>query len=326
MKNNNLETVFEDGFFKPYFVQFVEYRRGMGEKVNRGALWRLEKLNCQLNASGCSCISQEMAEALLAPRSGLSETLRFLMVSDLRRFSEFLREQGIDAAAVPRGFMKTPRSGFRPYIFSDSEELAVINAADHYPDTKGSGNRQLVCPVIARLLFGTGMRIGEALSLTVGDVDGEAGVIKVIHGKNGVSRFIPVSESLRNVLAGYMGAVGPRDAGTPFFMSAVTGQAYSYGGMFHIFQKIFTDAGVRRENGKLPNIHSIRHTFCTKSLSAMLASGMDIYTAVPILAAYVGHVSYADTERYIHFTEQDYEGFLKAESSLGALIPEVADE
>lgn len=326
MGNDILETVFEDGFFKPYFVQFVGYRRGLGEKVSRGTLWRLEKLNRQLNASGCSCISREMAEALLAPRGGLSETLRFQMVSDLRRFSEFLREQGVDAAAVPKGFMKTPRSGFRPYIFSSGEELAVINAADHYPDGKGSGSRQLVCPVITRLLFGTGMRIGEALSLTMGDVDGEAGVVKVIHGKNGVSRFIPVSESLRDVLAGYIETVGPRDAGAPFFMSAATGQAYSYGGMLRIFQRVFADAGVRRENGKLPNIHSIRHTFCTKSLSAMLASGMDVYTAVPILAAYVGHVSYADTERYIHFTEQDYEDFLEAESSLGALIPEVEDE
>ena len=58
----------------------------------------------------------------------------------------------------------------------------------------------------------------------------------------------------------------------------------------------------------------------------MLNEGMDLYTAVPILAAYVGHVNYADTEKYIHFTEQDYENFISKESFLGMIIPEVLDE
>ena len=58
----------------------------------------------------------------------------------------------------------------------------------------------------------------------------------------------------------------------------------------------------------------------------MLDGGMDIYTAVPILAAYVGHVNYADTEKYIHFTEQDYADFISKEAFLGTLIPEVPDE
>ena len=58
----------------------------------------------------------------------------------------------------------------------------------------------------------------------------------------------------------------------------------------------------------------------------LLESGMDVYTAVPILAAYVGHVNYMDTEKYIHFTEQGHEDFVQKESSLGSLFPEVGNE
>ena len=58
----------------------------------------------------------------------------------------------------------------------------------------------------------------------------------------------------------------------------------------------------------------------------MLNRGLDIYSAIPIQAAYVGHVNYIDTEKYIHFTEQGHEDFVWKESFLGALIPEVADE
>lgn len=58
----------------------------------------------------------------------------------------------------------------------------------------------------------------------------------------------------------------------------------------------------------------------------MLASGMNVYTAIPILAAYVGHVNYMDTEKYIHFTDQGHKNFLQKESFLGSIIPEVANE
>ena len=92
------------------------------------------------------------------------------------------------------------------------------------------------------------------------------------------------------------------------------------------FPKMFRAAGIYMADGKTPNIHSIRHTFCTRSLEKMLESGMDVYTAVPILAAYVGHVNYMDTEKYIHFTEQGHEDFVQKESSLGSLFPEVGNE
>jgi hypothetical protein len=56
----------------------------------------------------------------------------------------------------------------------------------------------------------------------------------------------------------------------------------------------------------------------------MLALGMDIYTAIPILAAYVGHVNLSGTERYIHFTSEGHARFVESELSLEWIIPEVA--
>ena len=55
----------------------------------------------------------------------------------------------------------------------------------------------------------------------------------------------------------------------------------------------------------------------------MLDSGIDLYVAVPVLAAYVGHVNLTDTERYIHLTEHGYEEFVRREGALKTLIPEV---
>lgn len=326
MINDKEFLQFEEGFYKPYFEKYIEFKRGKGEKVSRSTVIRLRKLNSALNKYGSEKITQDMVEELLAPRQGLSESERQYLVSSLRQFCAFLNMLGIEAAFVPQKFMRTVRSEFRPYIFSDNEISRLVDAADHLPPCRRSKYHQAVYPVLVRLLIGTGMRIGEILALNRSDIDVDHGIIKVINGKNGVSRYIPVSDSLRKSLLHYSRQIDMSAGSKPFFPSSYTGKHLTYDAMKYMFPKMFRMAGIRRSNGKTPNIHSLRHTFCTKSLSRMLESGMNLYTAVPILAAYVGHVNYADTEKYIHFTEQDYEDFIKQEAILGTLIPEVPDE
>ncbi|MBQ9198755.1 MAG: tyrosine-type recombinase/integrase [Lachnospiraceae bacterium] len=317
---------FEDGFFKPYFEKFIEFKRGKGEKVAQSTMIRLRKLNNSLNCYLVNHISEQMVEELLATREGLSESERQYMTSNLRQFCSFLALLGIDAAVVPPKYMRAARSEFRPYIFSDDELHRLTNAADMLPAAKRSNAHQQIYPILVRLLIGTGMRIGEVLALTRADVDHMNGVINVINGKNGVSRFIPVSDSLKKVLHGYAETIDMSDEEKPFFASSYTGGHLTYDAMKYMFPKMFKMAGIYMTDGKTPNIHSIRHTFCTKSLEKMLGSGMNIYTAIPILAAYVGHVNYMDTEKYIHFTEQGHEDFVKKEASLGKLFPEVDNE
>ena len=326
MINDKEFLKFEEGFFKPYFAKFIEFKRGKGEKVAQSTMIRLRKLNNSLNCYNESHISEQMVEELLAPRGGLSESERQYMTSSLRQFCSFLTLLGIDAAIVPPKYMRAARSEFRPYIFSDNELHRLASAADALSPARRSSVHQQVYPVLVRLLIGTGMRIGEVLALTRADVDPSNGVINVINGKNGVSRYIPVSESLKKVLYDYAGTIDMSAAEKPFFTSSYTGEHLTYSAMKYMFPKMFRAAGIYMADGKTPNIHSIRHTFCTRSLEKMLESGMDVYTAVPILAAYVGHVNYMDTEKYIHFTEQGHEDFVQKESSLGSLFPEVGNE
>ncbi len=326
MINDKVFLGFGDGFFKPYFEKFIEFKRGKGEKVTRSTMMRLKKLNNLLNAYHVSYISEQMVEELLAPHDGLSECERQYMTSSLRQFCSFLALHGIDTAIVPPKYMRSVRCEFRPYIFTDDELYRLTKAADTLPSARRSNTHQQVYPVLVRLLVGTGMRIGEVLALTRADVDLSNGIINVINGKNGVSRYILVSVSLKKVINDYAKTIDMTDEDKPFFISSYTGSHLTYDAMRYMFSKMFKTADVYMADGKTPTIHSIRHTFCTKSLEKMLEIGMDVYTAIPILAAYVGHMNYIDTEKYIHFTEQGHSDFLQKESSLGKLFPEVDNE
>ena len=326
MINDKEFLKFEEGFFKPYFEKFIEFKRGKGEKVASSTLIRFRKLNNSLNQYQTNQISEKMIRELLAPRNGLSEIERQYMASNLRQFCSFLVLLGVNAAAVPPKYMKITRCEFRPYIFSDEELHRLVVVADSLSPSYRTKSHQQIYPVLVRMLIGTGMRIGEVLALKREDVDPINGVVKVINGKNGVSRYIPVSDSLKMVLSSYAETIDMSDEDKPFFISSYTGGHLTYDAMKYMFPKMFKAADIYMPDGKTPNIHSIRHTFCTRSLEKMLASGMNIYTAIPILAAYVGHVNYMDTEKYIHFTERGHKDFIEKEASLGSIFPEVIDE
>lgn len=216
MINDKEFLKFEEGFFKPYFEKFIEFKRGKGEKVASSTLIRFRKLNNSLNQYQTNQISEKMIRELLAPRNGLSEIERQYMASNLRQFCSFLVLLGVNAAAVPPKYMKITRCEFRPYIFSDEELHRLVVVADSLSPSYRTKSHQQIYPVLVRMLIGTGMRIGEVLALKREDVDPINGVVKVINGKNGVSRYIPVSDSLKMVLSSYAETIDMSDEDKPF--------------------------------------------------------------------------------------------------------------
>ena len=326
MINDKEFLKFDEGYFKTYFEKYIEFKRGKGDKMTRSTLIHLKKLNNMLNSYQTKQITEQMIQDILAPRDGLSEQERQKMTSTLRQFCSFLSLLGETAAAVPPKYIRSVNCEFRPYIFSDKELQRLVCAADSLPEAKRTNAHQQIYPVLVRILIGTGMRIGEVLALNRSDVDCSNGVITVINGKNGVSRNVPVSDSLKRTLCRYAETIDMSDEDKPFFTSSYTGGHLTYDAVRHMFPKMFAAANIFRADGRTPNIHSLRHTFCTRSLEKMMDLGMNIYTAIPILAAYVGHVNYIDTEKYIHLTEQGHNAFIEKESSLGSLFPEVSNE
>ncbi|MCL2776119.1 MAG: tyrosine-type recombinase/integrase [Oscillospiraceae bacterium] len=314
---------FQDGIFKPYFEKFIAYKRSKGEKVAHSAITRMKGLNDALNSYGTLNITQEMAEEILAPNPAVSDVTRYERINHLRQFSAFLTMLGIECYRIPKRYARPVRCQFRPYIFSDEEILRLINVVDNLRRWEHRERNTEIYPILLRLLIGTGIRISEALALRRSDIFCNDGVLNIVNSKNGVSRYVPMADSLNSAVRQYI--AGNAD-GEFLFNSGKSRGAYSYVTIRAMFRKFCVSAEIFRQDGKTPNIHSLRHTFCSKSLEQMLATGMNLYTAVPILAAYVGHVDFRDTESYIHFTESSYKELLEKQEPLRKIIPEVNDD
>ena len=88
-----------------------------------------------------------------------------------------------------------------PYFFSDDEIRALLETAIALPAKDGLANHTHYC--LIGLLSVTGIRISEALNLTMNDVDLDNAVLELRSTKFGKSRLVPLHQSTVNTLADY---------------------------------------------------------------------------------------------------------------------------
>jgi integrase len=159
--------------------------------------------------------------------------------------------------------------GGRERILSPEESRRLIEAAS--PELR---------PIIL-VALGTGMRLGEILSLERADIDFTRGIITIARSKSGRGRKVPMSGSV----AAALGALPRR--GDHVFYNPETGTHIK--GVTRSFK-----SACRRANIAGVRMHDCRHTFASRALEL----GADIMTVSKIL----GHSSIQMTSKYLHPT------------------------
>ena len=109
----------------------------------------------------------------------------------LRQLAEYARAAGWDAW-TPAAATQVRVRHQPPYVFTDDEVRRLFAAIDSQP-MSGFSNKAMVDPVLFRVLYGAGLRVSEALSLTLADADTRSGTLRIRDSKNGESRTVPVT-------------------------------------------------------------------------------------------------------------------------------------
>jgi integrase/recombinase XerD len=191
----------------------------------------------------------------------------------------------------------------RPYIYSEEQIRSILLAASALRSKNGL--RGATYSVLFGLIAVTGLRVSEALSLNVSEVNLNAGMITVLRGKFGSERVVPIEETTRRRLFEY--AV-ERDRlfgkqSIRFFVNdqggMLAGSAARYN-FANICQRIGLREPQRRHgHGRGPRIHDLRHTFAVRTLIGWYRSGRDPNREMIKLTTYLGHTEPAHTYWYI---------------------------
>ena len=136
---------------------------------------------------------------------------------------------------IPR-LPKQAKSDFTPYIFTHEQIASIFKAADEYRlyDVR-MGTGLIAMPALLRLLYSTGLRISETLSIKNKDIHMDEHYIHIRKTKNGSERIVPLCESMQRVLVDYiahrnqMPLKGVSDNNSLLFVYGAQNEAYILG-------------------------------------------------------------------------------------------------
>jgi len=312
------------GAFALEFQMFLDEKHACGLKYDEGErlLRKLDEICVAQNRK--NGLSKELSLTFINPRPNWSQGTYEHHANVLSQIARFLNTHGVQAFMPDTKLKLGVERSFSPYIFSKDEIKRILNVADNLFSSRSLIRSYDFYPVILRLLYSSGLRISEALHLTMKDVDLDEGTVFIKNSKNHRDRLLPLNPQMIPYLTRYAEKYHAVYRSDDYFFSPPNGGHYDKGTVYHKFRDILFRCGIShggRENGG-PRLHCLRHTFCVHSLRQFIADGVDHRAALPLLSVYMGHTSIAATGRYLKLTAEAYPEISELmENEFGSLIP-----
>ncbi|MGD0433075.1 MAG: tyrosine recombinase, partial [Acetobacteraceae bacterium] len=244
-------------------TDFAEFAMGRGEGVACASAGTLRGYMASLGTQG------------LKPRSAARR------LSALRQFHRFLLREEI-RTDDPTGLLDSPKlPGLLPKYLSEDEVDALLSAAGRVPGRPG-----VVARTALEILYATGLRVSELVSLPRMALAGDAALV-MVRGKGGKERMVPLSDAAKDAASELVALSDKRvrwlfpgrDPARP-----LTRQAF-----FLLLKQVAIEAGI---DPARVSPHVLRHSFA----SHMLARGADLRSLQMLL----GHADIATTQIYTH--------------------------
>lgn len=228
--------------------------------------------------------------------------------SALRGFYRYAEShQLVEHVPLPSIIPKQPPS-LLPYLFTRQEVRRLLEATRDYRTGRFHLEPHTFRSILL-LLYGAGLRIGEALHLTLADVDLPAALVTIRDTKFYKTRLVPLGPDLCGAMRQYAEqqrkAHPLQAAESPFFVDR-KGRRLRGGTVRRAFAQLRRCAGVSRTDGARyqPRLHDLRHAFVGHRLTSWYRAGADVQRLLPQLSTYLGHVSVAATQVYLTMTPE----------------------
>ena len=236
-----------------------------------------------------------------------NRSIRNISRQDISKFIEVLKNESLNEKTINHilGSIKGLHNYFSmhynmPNVTEGIERLKIsktlpkvltIDEVDRLLNIECNSIYDYRNKAMLELMYSSGLRISELLSLTITDVDLNNNIVKVF-GKGSKERIVPIGDYATVALEKYMlecrSALIKKGRYNDFLFLNNHGTKMSRSGFFKIIQKIALDKGIKKEISP----HTLRHSFATH----MLECGADLRSIQELL----GHENMSTTSIYTH--------------------------
>lgn len=266
------------------FLDMLAAERGAA--INTLAAYRRDLQGSEDLIGDLAKASRADVQKLAAAWSGLAPSTVARKSSALRQFFGFAVDEGWrgddPSNALPKPRARRPL----PKIFSHDDVDKLFNRAELETGSgKPAAVRQLA---LLELLYGSGLRASELVSLPVSSVPRDAPLLTVM-GKGGQARMVPVSERAKEAIALWMAVRGAPSGPAARFLFPSRAKHLTRVRLYQMLKELALRADI--DPGSV-SPHVLRHAFATH----LLEGGADLR----VLQTLLGHADISTTQIYTH--------------------------
>ncbi|MBP5672951.1 MAG: tyrosine-type recombinase/integrase [Victivallales bacterium] len=283
--------------------QIIKYVQFMREKIGRGFVTE-EKI---LKAYDNFCFENKIEPLLsqdgfekycMSGNVGLVQRGKRYRL--LHNFYEYCRAYDASLPEIAVQIVDAKYHKHTAYVYSDQEIMALMEADKENSQWSHACTVRWKCMI--GLLFCTGIRVSELLSLKIQNIDFQNRTLIIKETKFRKNRLVPIHESTCAALRRWL-KLRPNPQSEYVFQS-LKGNPFSYSGFNGRFNKVLRQLGIGDEGRPKPRIHDMRHTFAIRKVVEWQRKGLPVQAYLPHLSTYMGHVHYDNTTYYLDSSEQ----------------------
>ena len=252
--------------------------------VNQFADYLQSHRDCGLRQASSEMV-QEYMDWMLGHGKSAASVTRFL--ASIKSFYGFLMADGAVSADPAKGLTAARTERKYPEILT-SREVELFLEQPQCVDAKGFRDHAML-----ELLYATGIRVSELISLNLDDLNLSAGFIRC--RSKGKERIIPLYHGAVKALQDYVKNIRPQllaDSGETALFVNMSGERMSRQGFWKIIKCYQEKAGIEKDITP----HTLRHSFAVH----LLENGADLRSIQEML----GHADISSTQIYTHVVKR----------------------
>ena len=266
--------------------------------------WILRNLRSFLERSGATDLDAALFDRWRAQFQHLDSSSRFAREHTVNKLCRYRRRSDPGCFLPDQDSLARQKPHALPTIIEATQVAQLLVWVSQLSPGSRSPVRASVMRLAVVLLYTAGLRRGELVRLTLGDVDAQAGVLRIRESKFHKSRWVPLSVSAQAELQRYLAArrlAGLDERPTAPLLCTQCSRAYTGAGFYNSFKHLLREAGIRGSDGRCPRVQDFRHSFAVSALLRWYEADADVQSNLPKLALYMGHVNIVSTAYYLRW-------------------------